>query len=221
MDGGAGGPLSSPPSMNELSLRDIALERGERRIAAGISVHVPEGQALLLHGANGSGKSTLLRVLAGLLPAAAGQVLWNGADVAKDRETFRQRFLYLGHQDGLKPGLTALENLQFWARYAGGSDPEAALRAFDLTALADRPVRVLSAGQKRRVALCRLALRPVPLWLLDEPLTALDDQAREAFLTRLERHLETGIAVIATHHAVPVDSIVLPIGGPTGRREAA
>jgi len=213
--------------MNELSLHDIALERGERRIAAGISAHVPDGQALLLHGANGSGKSTLLRVLAGLLPPAAGRVLWNGEDVAEDRETFRQRFLYLGHQDGLKPGLTALENLQFWARYGGGHDPDggdpgAALRAFDLTALADRPVRVLSAGQKRRVALCRLALRPVPLWLLDEPLTALDEQAREAFLTLLERHLQTGIAVIATHHAVPVDSIVLSIGKPiAGQRGAA
>ena len=106
--------------MSELLLDNIALERGERRIASGISAKVAEGQALLLHGPNGSGKSTLLRVLAGLLPAAEGSLWWSGQDVTEDRDGFRARFHYLGHQDALKPGMTALENLQFWARYGGG-----------------------------------------------------------------------------------------------------
>jgi heme exporter protein A len=207
--------------MTELSLENIALERGERRIAEGISARVAGGAALLLQGPNGSGKSTLLRVLAGLLPAAEGAIRWDGADVARDREAHRARLCYLGHQDALKAGLTALENLQFWARYGasanpGGGDAEAAMRAFGLTRLADRPARVLSAGQKRRLALSRLALSDTPLWLLDEPVTALDTEAREAFLALLGRHLAAGgLAVIATHEPLAIEARVLRLGAAT------
>ena len=192
--------------MTELSLDNIALERGERRIASGINAQVAGGRALLLQGPNGSGKSTLLRVLAGLLPAAQGAILWDGADVARDREAHRARLCYLGHQDALKASLTVLENLQFWARYSGG-DARQALRAFGLALLADRPARVLSAGQKRRLALSRLALSAAPLWLLDEPVTALDAEARAAFTALLERHLgDGGLAVIATHEPLAIGS---------------
>src|ERR1051325_3778063 len=115
--------------MPELFLDNIALERGERRIASGISARVAGGAALLLQGPNGSGKSTLLRVLAGLLPAAEGAITWNGTDVARDGEAHRARLVYLGHQDALKPGLTALENLQFWADFGATSiSAEEALR---------------------------------------------------------------------------------------------
>ena len=199
--------------MTELSLENIALERGERRIAEGISARVAGGAALLLQGPNGSGKSTLLRALAGLLPPAEGAITWDGADVAKDREAHRARLCYLGHQDALKGGLTAAENLQFWARFNGG-DADLALRAFGLTRLADRPARMLSAGQKRRLALGRLALSHAPLWLLDEPVTALDTEAREAFVALIGRHLATGgLAVIATHEPLAIEARVLQLGG--------
>jgi heme exporter protein A len=168
---------------------------------------------LLLQGPNGSGKSTLLRVLAGLMPAAEGTVAWDGADVARDREAHRARLAYLGHQDALKGGLTALENLQFWAGFTGGN-AEAALKAFGLARLADRPVRILSAGQKRRLALSRLALGDAPLWLLDEPVTALDSDARAAFVALLKRHLAAGrLAIIATHEPLAVEARVLQLGG--------
>lgn len=198
--------------MTELSLENIALERGERRIADGINARVAAGQALLLQGPNGSGKSTLLRVLAGLLPAAEGAILWDGIDVARDREAHRARLCYLGHQDALKASLTALENLQFWASFNGGS-AETALKAFDLARLADRPARMLSAGQKRRLALSRLALNDAPLWLLDEPVTALDAEAREAFIALLQQHLAAGgLAIIATHEALAIEAHVLQLG---------
>jgi heme exporter protein A len=204
--------------MTELSLDNIALERGERRIASGISARVAGGAALLVQGPNGSGKSTLLRVLAGLLPAAEGAIKWNGADVARDREAHRARLAYLGHQDALKVGLTTLENLQFWARFSapsnsGGGDAEEALRVFSLGKLADRPARVLSAGQKRRLALSRLALSNAPLWLLDEPVTALDAEARDSFGALLSRHLgQGGLAVIATHEPLAIEARVLRLG---------
>ena len=200
--------------MTELSLENIALERGERRIASGISARVQAGEALLLQGPNGSGKSTLLRVLAGLLPAAEGTIRWNGADVGQDREAHRARLCFLGHQDALKASLTARENLEFWASFNGG-DAEAALRAFGLVTLADRPARVLSAGQRRRLALSRLALNDAPLWLLDEPVTALDTEARVAFSALLAGHLAAGgLAIIATHEPLDVAARVLRLGGP-------
>ncbi|HET6159416.1 MAG TPA: heme ABC exporter ATP-binding protein CcmA [Dongiaceae bacterium] len=201
--------------MTELSLENIALERGERRIAEGISARVAGGAALLLQGPNGSGKSTLLRVLAGLLPPAEGAITWNGADVSRQREAHRARLTYLGHQDALKAGLTALENLQFWASFNGGN-AEAALKAFGLTRLADRPARMLSAGQKRRLALSRLAMSDPPLWLLDEPVTALDTEARAAFVALLGRHLAGGgLAVIATHEPLAIEAPVLQLGAET------
>jgi heme exporter protein A len=198
--------------MTELSLQNIALERGERRIASGINARVAAGEALLLQGPNGSGKSTLLRVLAGLLPPAEGAIKWDGAEVTRDREAHRARLCYLGHQDALKASLTARENLRFWASFNGG-DADAALRAFGLAALAERPARMLSAGQKRRLALCRVALSAAPLWLLDEPVTALDAEAREAFAALLRRHLAAGgLAIIATHEPLAIEARVLQLG---------
>jgi heme exporter protein A len=151
-------------------------------------------------------------VLAGLMPAADGTVAWDGVDVARDREAHRARLAYLGHQDALKGGLTALENLRFWASFNGG-DPEAALKAFGLSSLADRPARTLSAGQKRRLALSRLALSDAQVWLLDEPVTALDTEARATFVALLKRHLGAGrLAIIATHEPLAIEARVLQLG---------
>ena len=195
-----------------LALRGVRLRRRH-----GFTLDVPEldvhrGEVLALVGPNGSGKSTLLRVLAQLMPAAEGTIRWDGTDVARDREAHQARLAYLGHQDALKGGLTALENLRFWASFNGG-DADVALQAFGLAKLADRPARTLSAGQKRRLALSRLALSTVPLWLLDEPVTALDTEAREAFAALLMRHLAAGgLAIIATHEPLAIEARVLQLG---------
>ncbi|NOG70267.1 heme ABC exporter ATP-binding protein CcmA [Roseicella sp. DB1501] len=186
-----------------LEARDLACLRGERAVFAGLSFRLAPGDALLLVGANGAGKSTLLRLLAGLLRPAAGTVLWEGADALADRAAHAARLRYLSHQDALKPALTARENLAFFARLWGG-EAAAALAALDLLPLADLPARVLSAGQKRRLALARLALaplrQPAPLWLLDEPTVGLDAASVGRLGDLLARHRTGGGMVLAATH---------------------
>lgn len=179
--------------------RDLACWRGERAVFAGLSFTLPPGAALLLTGANGAGKSTLLRVLAGLLPAAEGTLLWDGQDVAADRPAHAARLRYLSHQDALKPSLTVAENLGFYARLWGGAVGPA-LAALGIAELADLPARVLSSGQKRRLALARLALGPVPLWLLDEPTVGLDAASVTRLGALLASHRAAGGAVLAATH---------------------
>ena len=179
-----------------LEARDISAIRGERLVLRGLSFIVPPGGALLLLGANGSGKSTLLRVLAGLKRPDAGSVLWMGETEAP--------VAYLGHQDAVKPGLTALENLRFAAQTGRGTMLDA-LAALDLLALADLPARLLSAGQKRRLALARLVLSPAPVWLLDEPTLGLDAAAVERLGRLLAAHRAGGgVVVTATHLPLPL-----------------
>lgn len=207
--------------MAELSFEQLSLDRAERRIVDGVSARVAGGEALLLLGANGSGKSTLLRALAGLMPPSAGRVAWDGADIAGQAEAHRARLCLVGHQDAVKAGLSVAENLRFWAGLGGG-DIAAALAALSLTPLAERPARFLSAGQKRRLALSRLALRPAQLWLLDEPTNALDAASRQAFLVLLREHLARGgIAVIATHEEIGVPAQSLTLELPRRRTGAA
>ena len=179
-----------------LEVRDISAIRGERLVLRGLSFIVPPGGALLLLGANGSGKSTLLRVLAGLKRPDAGSVLWMGETEAP--------VAYLGHQDAVKPGLTALENLRFAAQTGRGTMLDA-LAALDLLALADLPARLLSAGQKRRLALARLVLSPAPVWLLDEPTLGLDTAAVDRLGGLLAAHRAGGgVVVTATHLPLPL-----------------
>jgi len=181
-----------------LEARDVSAFRGERPVLRGVSLTVPPGGALLLLGANGSGKSTLLRVLAGLKRPDAGTVLWMGE--AADPWPVA----YLGHQDAVKLGLTAAENLGFAARTGQGT-PRDALAALDLLPLADLPARLLSAGQKRRLALARLVLSPAPVWLLDEPTLGLDMAAVERLGGLLAAHLAGGgVVVTATHLPLPL-----------------
>lgn len=187
-----------------LEAQELACWRGERAVFAGLSFTLPRGGALLLTGANGAGKSSLLRLLAGLIPAADGRLLWQGEDALVDRVAHARRLRYLSHQDALKPSLTARENLVFFARLWGG-DPEAALAALGLEELAELPARVLSAGQRRRLALARLALAPAPIWLLDEPTVGLDAASIARLGALLERHLlGGGMVIAATHLPLPL-----------------
>jgi heme exporter protein A len=182
-----------------LEAQDLACLRGERVIFAGLSFRLAPGDALLLVGANGAGKSTLLRLLAGLLVPAEGRLLWDGADALADRAAHAARLRYLSHQDALKPALTARENLDFFARLWGG-EVDQALNALDLMPLAELPARVLSSGQKRRLALARLALGAAPLWLLDEPTVGLDAASVERLGALLARHRAAGGMVLAATH---------------------
>lgn len=184
--------------------RDLACLRGDRAVFAGLSFAVPAGAALVLTGANGAGKSTLLRILAGLLRPVEGAVLWNGHDVAADPAAHSRRLRYLSHLDALKPALTVAENLAFFAALHGGAVGPA-LAAVGLEALAELPARVLSSGQRRRLALARLALGPAPLWLLDEPTTGLDAASVERLAPMLAAHRAAGgIVVAATHLPLPL-----------------
>ena len=177
----------------------LACVRGERMVFRDLSFAIEPGGALLLQGPNGSGKSSLLRLCAGFLAAAHGRLLWNGADVAADMESWRERFLYVGHLDAIKPAFTVRRNLEFWAALCGG-DVNAALARFDMAGLADVPGRYLSAGQRRRANLARLALRPAPLWLLDEPTTALDKSAVALLAAAVAAHRAAGGMVLAATH---------------------
>jgi heme exporter protein A len=196
-----------------LTVTGLAAFRGERLVFADLGFVVPEGGALLLTGPNGAGKSTLLRVLAGLGRIEAGEVLWRGRSMLEDLAAHAASIAYLGHQDAIKLGLTAAENLRF------GAAPGAvgrALAAVGLAALADLPARMLSAGQKRRLALARLVTSDASLWLLDEPTLGLDTASVERFGTMLAAHRAAGgVVVAATHLPLPLpDAAELRLAGP-------
>jgi heme exporter protein A len=194
-----------------LAAEDVAVFRGERLVFRDLSLTVPAGGAMVLAGPNGSGKSTLLRLLAGLVRPAAGRLLWDGVDAFSDIAGHGRRVAYLGHQDAVKPGLTVTENLRFAAAVSGRSIL-AALEAVGLEVLADLPARMLSAGQKRRLALSRLVLSTGPLWLLDEPTLGLDTASIDRFGVLLARHRDAGGMVVAATH------VPLPLPGAAGLR---
>lgn len=186
--------------------RDLACRRGERLVFRGLSFALGPGDALLLTGPNGSGKSSLLRLMAGLLPPLSGALSWDGSPVGDDPARHRARLQFIGHQDAVKPVLTVLETVTFWAglRGAGAASAQAALDRLGLGRLAEWPCRLLSAGQKRRLALARLLAAPAPLWLLDEPTTGLDhDAARNLAAAIAEHRAQGGIVAASTH--IPLD----------------
>ncbi|MDP2378468.1 heme ABC exporter ATP-binding protein CcmA [Reyranella sp.] len=191
------------PSLLEVT--DLACRRGGRKVFERLSFGMAAGELLALVGRNGSGKTTLLRALALLVRPEAGAIQWQGADVRAEPEAWRSRLAWLGHLEGLKGDLSVAENLRVAEQLRGEGvldigRLDAALAAVDLLALADRPVRTLSAGQRRRTALARVVLADVRLWLLDEPLNALDAPAQAAFRTALAKHLAGGgLAIAATH----------------------
>ena len=181
---------------------NLTIERGGRRVIAGLSFEAPEGSALIVTGPNGAGKTSLLRALAGFLPIEAGGFALDDSD---EERTVGEQAHYLGHADGVKSALTAGENLAFAAAMLGGDSSRAAqlaaLTALGLGHVIDFPARLLSAGQRRRVALARLLIAERRLWLLDEPATALDIAAQAALAAIMQGHLRGGGVIVAAAHA--------------------
>jgi heme exporter protein A len=196
----------APPLLDVplLEVGGLACRRGGRPVFDRLSFGLGAGELLAVTGRNGSGKTTLLRALALLVRPLAGSIVWQGAEVRDDPDAWRGRLAWLGHLDGLKGDLSVRENLVAAERLRGRPVADAgvdrALAAFALEPLAQRAVRTLSAGQRRRAALARVLLSDAPLWLLDEPLNALDAAAQQAFRGVLQQHLANGgLAIAATH----------------------
>ncbi len=192
-----------------LRAENLHLWRSERHVLKGVDLTVQGGELLQLTGVNGAGKTTLLRALCGLSHPEEGRVFWNDRDVREDRDGYHASLMYLGHEPPLKPDLSGVENLGFWTgmrrRVTRAAIDEALLRTgageFGL-----RPVRTLSAGQRRRVALAGLLLASVPLWLLDEPTTNLDTGGQELVAGLLDAHLGAGgLAIAAVHHGLGIE----------------
>lgn len=194
----------------------LAAVRGERVVFRNINFEVASGQSLVLHGPNGSGKTTLLRVLAGLLGIVAGRLrLLDKEGTALADERRDQSLHFVGHQDSIRPQLRVIETLRFHAALLGAPprSVDTAIETWALQPLLDLSGGFLSAGQRRRVSLARLSLQPRPLWLLDEPLVALDTPTRARLNDICTKHLTAGgLLVAATHEPFLGDRRTLTLG---------
>ncbi|NMR25476.1 cytochrome c biogenesis heme-transporting ATPase CcmA [Pseudoalteromonas sp. NEC-BIFX-2020_002] len=186
-----------------LHIKSVTCIKQERCLFEDLNFSLKSGQIMQLAGPNGAGKTSLLRIIAGFSVPDEGDVLWQGKSIIKNYDEFARELLFIGHKTGVNSQLTALENVQFWLQIQGYNDTQdlyALLAKIGLVGLEDVPVRMLSAGQQRRVALLRLWLNSAKLWVLDEPFTALD-KAGVAFLQqRFITHLEQGGAILLTTH---------------------
>jgi heme exporter protein A len=186
----------------------LSCMRGERRLFSDVNVTVQPGTLLAVVGENGSGKTSFLRILSSLSSPEEGTIFWRGQDIRQLKEEYSAQLTYIGHLNGVKDDLTAVENLTATADLTGDRHTSAAVQeALESVGLKRRahhlPTRVLSQGQKRRVALARLWLSTRPLWLLDEPFTSLDTAATGLVTARLRSHMQSGgVAVVVTHHEV-------------------
>ena len=198
----------------ELLGQDLTCERGGRIVFRNVSLALRPGQLMQLTGPNGSGKSSLLRLIAGLNESQGGSVTLSGGNADL---TIGQQAHYIAHQEPVKSALSVSENLAFWRDFLGGGGVEEALDAFDLSRLSSYPAGLLSAGQKRRLALARLVLVPRVLWLLDEPTVGLDTASLARLVAVMSRQLDGGGMIIAATH-VPLGrepDVRLELGGRT------
>jgi heme exporter protein A len=185
-----------------LAATDLACERGGRTLFSALSFGLRPGELLRVAGANGSGKTSLLRILCGLLAPAAGTVQWQGNDITALREDYSTRLVYVGHAPAVKDDLTAAENLAITCRLAGNPQPQASIaKALERFRLLNSPTKKLSQGQRRRAALARLVLSErQPLWLLDEPFSALDPEGIAVLKALVQEQRSRGGAVVFTTH---------------------
>jgi heme exporter protein A len=193
--------------------KDLACVRGERTLFSHLDFALNEGELLLVQGTNGSGKTSLLRMLCGLLSPAYGEIHWRGEEIGASRETYHAEMAYFGHAPAVKEDLSATENLDFSCSLAGiavdSEEVKGALGHLGLGHCLNLPTKSLSAGQRRRVALARLMLVKAKLWILDEPLTALDQAALQLVQNLIGEHLrQGGMALMTTHQPVTITGIV-------------
>ena len=191
----------------QLSVSHLSCHRGDRALFSDISFSVPGGKALHLAGPNGSGKTTLLRTLAGLTDPVEGRILLNDAPITELGDEYRSQLAYVGHLNGLQPELNIRENLQYQAALGIGANAKQIDDAIHRVALSSRAhlqTKLLSQGQTRRAALARLFLGTEPIWLLDEPVTALDVESIEVMVRTMTDHLDGGGILIYTSHQ-PLD----------------
>ena len=194
-----------------LSATDISLQRGERLLFQGMNFALNAGELMLVQGANGSGKTSLLRSIAGLIDLERGHIEWRGKPIQEDRQAFAAELVWLAHGVGFKGDLNLIENLRFECglRAASLENSAAHLSRLGLTALTKLPLRALSAGQQRRVALARLLISDATLWLMDEPFTNLDADGQSLVVDLITEHLERrGLCVMASHQDIQLDAPV-------------
>ncbi len=184
-----------------LDVTNLACVRGDRPLFNHLSFALKAGEMVHITGANGSGKTTLLRALCGFSRPAAGEIRWNGADIHDLGDDYRGALAYVGHLNGIQGELTLRENLRVVAGIAGqNTAPDAALEQVGLLAYGDFPAKILSQGQKRRLALARLLVAHKLLWILDEPFSALDARSTEVMNALLSAHLTAGGMIVLTSH---------------------
>ena len=192
-----------------LTATNLACVRGDRRLFSGLGFALEAGAWIYLTGENGSGKTSLLRMLVGLSPPEAGEIRWQGVGIARLGDDYRKAVTYLGHHNAIKEELTARENLITGAALSGvnldADRADALLARVGLAGREELPVRFLSQGQKRRVALSRLLWSEAPLWILDEPFVALDAAAVAWLAEALALHLAAGgMAILTSHQEVEI-----------------
>ena len=192
-----------------LDVKNLGCVRGDRRVFRDVNFSLAPGHWLQVTGANGSGKTSLLRILCGLISPVEGVIEWQGANIHSLGEEYSTNISYVGHRPGIKDELTAIENLRVASGLNGIEiDKSAAQRALEQIGLTGRenvPARLLSEGQRRRIALARLLVGNRKLWLLDEILTSLDKSAMAIVRSLIEEHLSGGgMAIVATHHELVV-----------------
>ncbi|MGE0410232.1 MAG: heme ABC exporter ATP-binding protein CcmA [Amphiplicatus sp.] len=201
-----------------LALEGVAVARGGRPVVAGVTLTLAPGEAVRFKGANGAGKTSLLRAIAGLLPLAAGRIALDGSEAREPAR--RARAVHCGHADGVKAAMSVRENLGFWATLYGAPKTrvEDALAAFGLARLRETRAADLSAGQRRRLGLCRLIIAAKPIWLLDEPTASMDAAASARLIGLIAAHRQEGGSVlIATHDRLDLPNaraFVLEAAGP-------
>jgi heme exporter protein A len=193
----------------DLGVENVHVWRGDRHVLKGVSLSLRPRELLHVTGPNGTGKTTLLRVVCGLLRPEQGSVSWLGRSISSVRAEYQAELAYASHEPALKGDLTALENLRFAVglkRRISATELRASLERTGVAACADLPARVLSAGQRRRVAMARVLAMSASLWLLDEPFTNLDAAGTNLVSGLLQEHiLRGGLALVVAHHALTLE----------------